>query len=86
MCTKIMHGPPTSALLHVNLSLLAANVGETATDTLDGGKGVHDLLLAVHVSVQQTQNVLELHANEEGTHLGCAKGSEISKRRQYSIN
>ena len=62
---------PTGTLPHVNLSLLAADVGKAATDTLDGGQGIHDLLLAINVSVQQTQNVLELHANEEGTHLGC---------------
>jgi len=32
----------------------------TATDTLDLGKGVDNLLLAVHVGVQQTQNVVEV--------------------------
>jgi len=31
-----------------------------ATDTLDLGQGVNDLLLAVYVGVQQTQNVVEV--------------------------
>lgn len=67
----------TGTLPHVNLSLLAANVGKAATNTLDGGQGIHDLLLAIHVSVKQTQNVLKLHANEEGTHLGCEACREL---------
>jgi hypothetical protein len=60
---KIVHlllGELTSALVHVNVSLLADDVGETATDTLDGAHGVHHLLPAVDVGTKDTQNVLEI--------------------------
>ena len=46
-------------LADINLSLLAHGSGETATNTLDGGQGVDDLLLAINVGVEDTQNVLE---------------------------
>mmetsp|Transcript_20181 Transcript_20181/g.59905 ORF Transcript_20181/g.59905 Transcript_20181/m.59905 type:complete len:215 (-) Transcript_20181:20-664(-) len=67
---KLLSRALASALVHVNLSLLAADVGKSAANTLDGREGVHDFLLAVHVGVQQTQNVLELSPDHEGTHLG----------------
>lgn len=54
-----------SPLAHVNLGLLAHQVGKAAPDTADGGHGVHDLLLAVHVGVEHTQNVLELLSRDE---------------------
>ncbi|GER55364.1 oligopeptidase [Striga asiatica] len=47
-------------LVHVNISLLANDIGKPAADTLDGGQREHDLLLPVHVSVLHTQNVLEI--------------------------
>ena len=47
-------------LANIHLSLLAHGSGETATNTLDGGQGVDDLLLAINVSVEDTKNVLEL--------------------------
>jgi hypothetical protein len=47
-------------LVKINISLLASNVGITTTNTLDGGQGDHNLVLAVNVGVEQTQNVLEL--------------------------
>ena len=46
-------------LADINLSLLAHGSGETATNTLDGCQGVDDLLLAINVGVEDTQNVLE---------------------------
>ena len=49
-----------SPLVHVDVGLLADDVGEAAADTLDGGHGEHDLLLAIHVGVEQTQDVLEV--------------------------
>jgi hypothetical protein len=55
-----------SPLLHVNLALLAGQVREAARDTLDGRDGVHDLLLAIDVGVQHTQNVLESVSCNEG--------------------
>lgn len=47
-------------LVEIDISLLAGNVSETTTDTLDGGKGNGNLVLAVDVGVQKTKNVLEL--------------------------
>lgn len=57
------HGEEKKAnipLVEVNIGLLADQVGVTATDTLDLGQGVHDLLLAVNIGVEQTQDVLEV--------------------------
>ena len=45
---------------NIDLSLLANGHGETTTNTLDGGQGVDDLLLSINVSVEHTENVLEL--------------------------
>lgn len=47
-------------LADIDLSLLAHSSGETATNTLNRGKGVDDLLLAINVGVEDTKNVLEL--------------------------
>ena len=55
-CRKAAHIP----LVEVNIGLLADQVGVTATDTLDLGQGVHDLLLAVNIGVEQTKDVLEV--------------------------
>ena len=44
-------------LVEVNIGLLADQVGVTTTDTLDLGQGVHDLLLAIDVGVQKTQDL-----------------------------
>lgn len=55
----------SSPLAHVDLSLLAHQVGKAAPNTADGGHGVHDLLLAVHVGVEHTQNVLELLSRDQ---------------------
>ena len=49
-----------SPLGEVDIGLLADQVGVAATNTLDLGQGVHDLLLAINVGVEQTQNVLEV--------------------------
>jgi hypothetical protein len=53
-------GKFTGTLVEVNIGLLADQVGVTATDTLDLGQGVHDLLLAVNIGVEQTKDVLEV--------------------------
>lgn len=47
-------------LVEIDVSLLAGDVGETTTDTLDRGQGNGDLVLAINVGVEETQNVLEL--------------------------
>jgi len=62
-------------LVHVDVSLLADDVGETATDTLDRGHGVHDLLLPIDVRTQDTQDVLEVSTVLDGKRLhGRASG------------
>lgn len=55
-------------LLEVNLSLLAHNVGESPSQTPDRGHGVHDVLLAVNIGVQHTQNMLEVVCGNQGLH------------------
>jgi len=52
-------------LVHVDVGLLADDVGEAAADTLDGGHREHDLLLPIHVGVQQTQDVLEVLTRDQ---------------------
>lgn len=44
-------------LVQVDIGLLANQVGITATDTLDLGQGVHNLLLSIDVGVQKTQDL-----------------------------
>lgn len=51
---------PNVPLGEVNVGLLADQVGVTTTNTLDLGQGDHDLLLAVNIGVEQTQDVLEV--------------------------
>ena len=57
-----MHSAP---LANIHLSLLAHGSGETATNTLDGCQGIDDLLFAIDVGVEHTQNVLELSLVDE---------------------
>jgi hypothetical protein len=45
-------------LVQVDIGLLADQVGITTTDTLDFRQGVHDLLLAIDVGVQKTQDLI----------------------------
>lgn len=47
-------------LVEIDIGLLADQVGVAATDTLDLGQGVHDLLLTLNIGVKETQNVLEV--------------------------
>jgi hypothetical protein len=44
-------------LVQVNIGLLADQVGVSATDTLDLGQGVHNLLLSINVGVKKTQDL-----------------------------
>jgi hypothetical protein len=46
--------------VQVDIGLLADQVGVAAPDTLDLGQGVHDLLLAIDVGVEETKNELEV--------------------------
>ena len=73
---KLFGGEVTSALLEIDIGLLADQVGVAATDTGDLGQGVHDLLLTIDVRVQQTDDVLE--AGEVSVALWCDKPSSES--------
>jgi hypothetical protein len=53
-------GQFTSTLVQVNISLLASNVSETTTHTLNGSQGNDDLVLTVNVGVEKTNDMLEL--------------------------
>jgi hypothetical protein len=66
-----------------------------ATDTLDLGQGVDDLLLAVNVGVEQTQNVVEVALEiqsadaRRGVHVSvhvCESSSSLDKRRWSEIS
>lgn len=50
----------TSALVQVDLRLLADEVGEATADTANLAQGIHHLAGAVHVGVQHTQQALEV--------------------------
>ena len=47
-------------LRQVDISLLADEIGVTATDTLDLGQGVHDFLLSIDVGIEKTKDELEV--------------------------
>lgn len=51
----VLSGP--IPLVQIDIGLLANQVGVSATDTLDLGQGVHDLLLSVDIGVQKTENL-----------------------------
>jgi hypothetical protein len=57
---ELFGGELTSALVQIDISLLADQVRVSATDTLDLGQGVHDLLLSVNIGVEETENELEV--------------------------
>ena len=50
----------TSSLAEVDVGLLADDVGESSTNTLDLSESVHDLALSINVGVEETQDVGEL--------------------------
>ena len=50
----------TKPFVHVDIGFFAADVGKTATNTFNGGKSEHNLLLTIDVGVQNTKNVLEI--------------------------
>lgn len=64
-------------LVHVDVGLLADDVGVAAADTLDGGEREHDLLLAIDVGVEQTQDVLELLPRDQRLHANARTGSSV---------
>lgn len=50
----------TSTLALINICLLADHIRESATNTLDGGKGIEHLLASINVGVEDTQDMLEV--------------------------
>jgi hypothetical protein len=66
----------TSTLAHVNFGLAADNSSVATTATLNGSQGELDLLLAINVGVEDTENVLEgrLLGNVQGLHAATGKG------------
>jgi hypothetical protein len=46
-------------LVEIDISLLADQVGVATANTLDAGQGVHDLLFAIDVGVEETENELD---------------------------
>jgi hypothetical protein len=83
---KLLRGEVTGALGKVDIGLLADQVGVSATDTLDLGQGVHDLLLAIDVRVQQTDDVLEAVAGQQCSIDGIASvESSACPRRKFVI-
>lgn len=57
---KLVNAELTSTLGHVDVGLLADEVGEPGANTTDGSQGVHDFDVTIDVSRQKTQNMLEV--------------------------
>lgn len=78
-------GQRSSTLRKVDIGLLENKVGESTTDTLDGGEGVHDLLTTLDVGVEYTKDVLKLlslHYDRHGCECegGCGRGMWLTER------
>jgi hypothetical protein len=76
---KLFGGEVTSTLGQIDIGLFADQVGVSATDTLDLGQGVHDLLLAIDVCVQQTDDELEAVASQHCSGSSLVLQSPMSK-------
>ena len=55
MISGIGKGGSIVPLVQVDISLLADQVRVSATDTLDLGQGVHDLLFTIDIGIEETQ-------------------------------
>lgn len=77
---ELFRGQITSTLGEVDIGLLANQVGVSAADTLDLGHSVHDLLLAINVCVQQTDDILETVTSQFPVNLLCSAFRKISDR------
>ena len=53
-------GQFTSALVDIDFGLFANEIGETTSDTGNFCESVNDVTLALHVGIENTQNVLKL--------------------------
>ena len=56
MCLQLKSCIP---LVQVDIGFLADQVGVSSAHTLDFGQGVHDLLLAIDIGVEDTENELD---------------------------
>jgi hypothetical protein len=63
-------GELSCALVDVNLSLLTDEVGETTSETLNFGKSEDNVTLSLNVSIQNTEDVLELGSLHNRRHGG----------------
>jgi len=61
----LIGGEFTSTLGGVYLSLLAADVGETTADTLDGGERETNFSATINIGIEDTQDVLEVGVHHE---------------------
>lgn len=62
---ELFLGKFSGALGGRDTGLAAAQEGETAADTLDGGEGEGNLALTINVGIQNTNNVLEAIGQNE---------------------
>jgi hypothetical protein len=46
--------------VEIDIRLLTDQIGVPATDTFDLGQGVHDLLLAINIGVEETEDELKV--------------------------
>jgi hypothetical protein len=66
-------------LVEIDIGLLANQVGVSSADTLDAGQGIHDLLLAIDVGVEETEN--ELKVRLLTTDESCDDGLAVVHQR-----
>ena len=57
---KLCFGKLASSLVQINLGNLKDNIGKSATDTLNHSQCKHDLVLALHIGIEDSQDVGEL--------------------------
>lgn len=55
----------TGTLVEVHIGLLADNVRETASDSLDRGERKHGLAVTIDIRVHNTQNVLKTFGDDQ---------------------
>lgn len=73
-------------LVQIDIGLLADQVGVSATDTLDLGQGVHNLLLSINVGVQKTENLDETMTVSPEPLLSCFLFHPLPVRRKSISN
>ena len=59
---NLVSGELTSALVHVNLGLLADEIGKPSAKTLDLRQAKDNITLSLNIRIQNTENVLELRS------------------------